>query len=94
MEQTEHFLELFERAIAKHTELVGREKALSNARKAGLGVSADGHIVSCIGHPMLVLLRLIKVFTNDGNINTISVCLPLIDEMERIQAMLEEPVAE
>jgi hypothetical protein len=56
------YLPLFEQAVKRQAELVGEEKAFSQARKAGLEVSPDGHIVSCTGHPEVVLLRLIGVF--------------------------------
>ena len=88
--QAEHYLELFENAIRKHIDIVGEETALEHARQVGLGVSPDGHIVSCFGHPMLVLLRLIKVLAKSNSVSTLIECMPLIDEMERIQTMLEE----
>lgn len=86
--QTEHYLELFENAIDKHINNVGKEKGYGDARKAGLGISPDGHIVSCVGHPALVLLRLIKIFTATNQMNTISECMPLIDEMENLKDRL------
>ncbi len=55
----ESYLILFEQAIVKQAELVGTPKAHRQAKKAGLTVSAEGHIVSCAGNPIIVLLRLI-----------------------------------
>ena len=91
IKETEHYLELFEDAISKHKEIVGEKIALDQARQAGLGVSPDGHIVSCVGHPVLVLLRLIKVFAENSEMITLSQCIPLINEMERITALVESP---
>lgn len=94
IKQAEHYLELFEQAIAKHKEIVGEEIALEQARQAGLGVSPNGHIVSCVGHPVLVLLRLIKVLTTNSHMVSLAECMPLIDEMEKISELLgpcEEP---
>lgn len=88
IKQTEHYLELFEKTIAKHKQMVGEELALEQARQAGLGVSPDGHIVSCVGHPVLVLLRLIKVLTVNSQMATLAECMPLIDEMEQLSAHL------
>jgi hypothetical protein len=89
-EKVERYLVLFENAVRKQAEVVGRGTALEQARKAGLGVSADGHIVSCVGHPILVLLRLIKYFTAGGSMETLVQCTPLIDELERLQSEREE----
>lgn len=77
----EKFLVLFEKAIRKQAELVGEEIAFQQAKKAGLGVSADGHIISCTGHPQLVLLRLIKYFTAGGNLLALVECMALINEL-------------
>lgn len=88
--QTEHYLELFENAVREHVELVGQERGLADARKAGLGISPNGHIVSCVGHPALVLLRLIKIFTAAGHLNTVAKCMPLIDELENLKDRLCE----
>lgn len=89
LKETEHYLSLFEDAIAKHKKIVGEETALAQARQAGLSVSPDGHIVSCVGHPAVVLLRLIKVLAENSEMYTLAECLPLIDEMERITALVE-----
>ena len=89
IKETEHYLELFEDAISKHKKIVGEEIALDQARQAGLSVSPDGHIVSCVGHPVLVLLRLIKVLAANSEVITLSECMPLINEMERITALVE-----
>jgi len=75
----ENYLRLFEDAIRKQAELVGEETAQAQAKKAGLGVSRDGHIVSCTGNPQLVLLRLIKSFTEGGNLASLVQCTPLIN---------------
>jgi len=77
----ETYLTLFEGAIKKQAELVGEETALEQARKAGLGVSREGHIVSCMGNPQIVLLRLIKYFTAGGNMQALVCCTPLINEL-------------
>lgn len=77
----EKFLVLFEKAIRKQAELVGEEIAFQQAKKAGLGVSPDGHIISCTGHPQLVLLRLIKYFTAGGNLPALVECMDLINEL-------------
>jgi hypothetical protein len=85
----ERYLALFEEAVQQQIEVVGKEKALDQARRAGLGVSGKGHIVSCAGNPMLVLLRLIKCFTEDSNLQALTKCTPLIDEMENLRDRLE-----
>lgn len=77
----EQYLKLFEKAIQKQSELVGKEIALNQAKKAGLGVSAEGKIVSCTGHPQVVLMRLIKFFTAGGNLLALVECTPLINQM-------------
>ena len=86
----ENILILFEQAIQKQSDLVGVDVALDQARKAGLGVTKDGHIVSCAGNPQIVLMRLIKFFTAGGNMMALSQCTPLIDELLRIYS--DEPV--
>ena len=92
----ETHLDLFERAIRKQAEIVGEEMAFQQAQKAGLGVSREGHIVSCTGNPQIVLLRLIKYFTADGNMLALTQCTPLINELLRNcpegKESLEEPV--
>lgn len=77
----ETYLNLFEEAIRKQVQLVGEEEAFSQAKKAGLGVSPEGHIVSCTGNPQVVLLRLIRFFTSGGNMEAMLQCTPLINEM-------------
>jgi hypothetical protein len=77
----ETYLNLFEDAIKKQAEIVGHEAALEQAKQAGLGVSPDGHIVSCTGHPQLVLLRLVKYFTAGGNLQALALCTPLINQV-------------
>lgn len=77
----ENFLNLFEQAIRQQAEVVGKTKALEQAKKAGLGVSREGHIVSCSGNPQLVLMRLIKFFTAGGNLAALVECTPLINEL-------------
>ncbi len=86
----EGFLNLFEDAIQKQVDLVGKETAHEQAKKAGLGVSPDGHIVSCMGNPQLVLLRLIKFFTAGGNLQALVQCMPLINEMEKLAESPED----
>ena len=77
----ETYLNLFEQAIRKQVELVGEKTAFQQAKKAGLGVSPDGHIVSCTGNPQVVLLRLIKYFAAGGNMVALAECTPLINEI-------------
>lgn len=86
----EKFLVLFEKAIRKQAELVGEEIAFQQAKKAGLGVSPDGHIISCTGHPQLVLLRLIKYFTAGGNLLALVECMGLINELVGNEVNAEE----
>jgi len=77
----ETYLNLFEQAIRKQADLVGEELAFAQAKKAGLGVSPEGHIISCTGNPQLVLLRLIRRFSEDGNMIALAQCGPLIREI-------------
>ena len=77
----ESYLHLFEQAIKKQAEVVGEKEALTQAKKAGLGVSREGQIVSCVGNPQIVLLRLIKFFTAGGNMLALIECTPLINEL-------------
>jgi hypothetical protein len=86
----ENYLTLFEDAITKQTELVGELKARAQAKKAGLTVSADGHIVACAGNPMIVLLRLIRSFTEDGSLAALDACTPLIQRLTAISAEMEK----
>jgi hypothetical protein len=86
----EKYLALFESAVNKQTELVGAEKARLQAKKAGLTVSKAGHIVACTGNPMIVLLKLIKSFTEDGSLSALDACSPLISKMIDIPAELEK----
>jgi len=85
MTDVETYLSLFEDAIKEQARVVGEKTALEQARKAGLGVSPAGHIVSCVGNPALVLLRLVRNFTEGGNLEALTQCTPLINEIERIQ---------
>ncbi len=89
----ETYLKMFEQAIRKQTELVGEQKALRQARKAGLGVSPAGHIVSCAGNPQVVLLRLIRYFTEDGNLAALVSCTPLIQELTQMADELADTAA-
>ena len=97
MKTTEEYLNLFEETINNQAKLVGKKKALAEAKRAGLGVSKDGHIISCVGNPALVLVRLVKFFTEGGNLAALAELMPLINEIEEIQAMFseseQEPVA-
>ncbi len=77
----ETYLALFEKAIQKQAKVVGKELALEHAKKAGLGVSKDGRIVSCVGNPQVVLLKLIKFFASTGNIEALSEVTALINEV-------------
>jgi hypothetical protein len=77
----DEYLNLFEQAIKKQAELVGIDTALTQAKKAGLGVSKSGHIISCAGNPQVVLLRLINYFTAGGNLEALVECSPLIQEL-------------
>jgi hypothetical protein len=90
----ETYLNLFEQAIKKQAELVGEETAFQQAKKAGLGISKDGHIVSCTGNPQVVLLRLIRYFTEGANFSTIMECMPLINEILKQYAPAEEADAQ
>lgn len=83
----EDYLILFEQAIDKQAELMGVETAHLQARDAGLIVSDDGHIVSCSGNPIIVLLRLIKSFTKDGNLAALDACSPLISKLTEATAI-------
>lgn len=85
----ELYLKLFEKAIQKQIEFLGKEKAYEQAQKAGLGVSESGHIISCTGNPQLVLIKLIKYFTEGGNLAALTACTPLIDELIK-QNQIEE----
>ena len=80
----ETYLDLFEDCIRKQCDIIGTEAAYATARKAGLSVDPDGHIVSCIGNPIVVLLRLIRVFTNEGNLAALEQCTDLIDKFSEI----------
>jgi hypothetical protein len=86
----ENYLALFENAVNKQTEIVGAEKARLQAKKAGLTVSKAGHIVACTGNPMIVLLKLIRSFTEDGSLPALGACDPLISKMTDIPAELEK----
>lgn len=86
----ENYLALFEDAVDRQTEIVGAEKARLQAKKAGLTVSQSGHVVACTGNPMIVLLRLIRSFTEDGSLPALEACGPLISKMIEIPAELEK----
>ncbi len=92
MKTTEEYLRLFEEAIDKQANVVGRRKALVQAKRAGLGVSREGHIISCVGNPALVLIRLVKYFTEGGNLEAMAELMPLIDEIDDIQEIFSEQV--
>jgi hypothetical protein len=77
------YLNLFERAIKRHAERVGEKAAYAQARKAGLSISYDGHVVSYCGQPHVALLRLVRFFTEDVNRASLDVCESLIDEILR-----------
>ncbi len=89
----EKYLKLFEHAIKKQAELVGEETAFHQAKKAGLGVSSEGHIVSCMGNPQLVLLRLIRNFTEGANFPALVECMPLINHILRSCGQTDETKA-
>jgi len=86
----ESYLTLFERAIDKQADLVGVETAHRQARKSGLIVSDEGHIVSCSGNPIVVLLRLIKSFTETGNLAALDACGPLINKLTEATAEMDK----
>ena len=90
----EKYLSLFEDAVRAQAEIVGEEKALAQAKKAGLQLSAAGHIVACTGNPKIVLLRLIKSFTADGNLLALHACAPLIEKMSQMAEEFQEAEAE
>lgn len=81
----EEFLVLFEKAVKTQAKTVGPELAREQARSAGLGVSSTGNIVSCTGNPMVVLLKLIKSFTKDGNMAALIACEPLMEKLTQLQ---------
>ena len=85
----ESYLALFENAVRKQADLVGKNRACLQARKAGLIVSPSGQIVACSGDPTIVLLRLIRSFTEDGSLAALDACGPLIAKMTEIPAELE-----
>ncbi len=77
----ETYIRLFEKTIKKQAIVVGEEIALQHAKKAGLGVSKNGRIVSCVGNPQVVLLKLIKCFASTGNIEALTEVTALINEI-------------
>jgi hypothetical protein len=48
-----------------------------------LKISDDGHAVSYMGKPQVVLLRLVRFFTEDGDLASLDVCESLVGEMLR-----------
>ncbi len=86
----EKYLVLFEEAIKIQVDTIGEHKARTQAKKAGLTVSDSGSIVSCTGNPAVVLLRLIKSFTEDGNLAALKACTPLIEKMSEIELELAD----
>ena len=86
----ERFLILFEEAVKTQAKVVGVEKAREQAKSAGLGISPSGNVVSCTGNPMVVLLKLIKSFTQDGNMAALTACEPLIEKLTKWQAEQEQ----
>jgi len=81
----EIYLNLFENVIREQAEYMGNKEAFARAKQAGLGVSKEGHIVSCTGNPQLVLLRLIRCYSEGANILSLATCAPLIDELLKNQ---------
>ncbi len=75
------YLQLFESVIRQQTEAVGTETAHAQAGRAGLTISPEGRIVSFDGEPQLVLLRLIKCFTEGGSVAALMACRPLIERV-------------
>ena len=90
----ETYLDLFEDCIQRQCKIIGKEAAHATARKAGLSVDPEGHIVSCIGNPIVVLLRLIRVFTAEGNFAALEQCTDLIDKFSEISDDLEPETLE
>jgi len=86
----ESYLSLFEDAIATQAQLVGEQKARAQAKRAGLTISYEGHIVACAGNPMVVLLKLIRSFTEDGSLAALDACTPLIQRLTKISAEMEK----
>lgn len=86
----ESYLTLFEQAIEAQAQDVGYEKAREQAKKAGLTVSTEGHIVCCTGNPMVVLLRLVRTFTEGGNLAALNACAPLIAKLTELPTDLEK----
>ncbi len=89
----ETYLALFEKAIRKQADVAGEELALEHAKKAGLGVSKEGRIVSCVGNPQVVLLKLIKLFASTGTIGALSEVTALINEVLEINSETEQEKA-
>ncbi len=85
----ETYLQLFEEVIEEQAAHMGPEVAYAQARKAGLGVSREGRIVSCTGNPQLVLLRLIKCYTEGGSMPALMACMPLINHMSEVMGDLK-----
>ena len=77
----ETYLNLFEKTIRRQADLVGKDIAYEQAKRAGLGLSPDGHVISCTGNPQLVLLRLIRRISESGNMQALALCSPLIKEI-------------
>ncbi|MFQ6008133.1 MAG: hypothetical protein ACE5K8_04190 [Candidatus Zixiibacteriota bacterium] len=87
------YLNIFEQAVHKHASRVGEKVAFEQARKAGLKISDDGHIVNYTGNPQVVLLRLVRFFTEDGCTASLDVCESLIDEILRKYTDRKETIA-
>jgi hypothetical protein len=77
------YLSLFEQAVRQHAQRVGRETAFDQARRAGLKISEDGCVLGYTGNPQVVLLRLVRFFTEDGCTASLDVCETLLDEILR-----------
>lgn len=90
MNQVEKYFTLVQKAVNEQVLLVGEAEALEQARRAGLGISPAGHVVGCVGDPALVLLRLVKSFVEAGNLSALTRCMPLVDEMGEIRAVVEQ----
>jgi hypothetical protein len=87
--EMEAYLVLFEDAVNAQAEVVGSQTARQQAKKAGLTVSGEGHVVACTGNPMVVLLRLIRSFTEAGSLAALDACAPLISKLTELPAELE-----
>ena len=84
MDDLDKYSKLFMALIREQAQIIGMMKALELASEAGLAMTPDGEIISCEKDPTLVLLRLIKSFTQSGRLETLPACIPLLNELRRL----------